>query len=239
MLSNLDEPVKVYVMLANGTLISSDMKTLLENCRSLSSQLSIEYVDPISRANAERIDGLMRKYAISDPQGLLIIRGVDSDTSKSDFTFVKVSDLFSRESAGRRGADGGFSYSFLGENALYTALVELIEGKLVFYFTQGHGEFSLESNEPRMPGMPPPRRAAGDLGVLKQKLTSRKSVEVKALKLDRSLKQIPDDASVVVVARPTQAFAPEEAKLLLDYVKRPEKRARARTRRARSARKRK
>jgi hypothetical protein len=161
---------------------------------------------------------MMEKYALSDPQGMLVIRGAEAEGVKSDHVFIKFRDLFSQESTGRRGP---LTYAFLGENALYNALVELIEGKLVLYFTQGHGEMTLESNEPRMPGMRP--RPGGDLSVLKQKLTERKSVEVKSLTVNRSLKKVPDDASVVVVARPTQAFLPEEMKVLRDYVKRSAK----------------
>ena len=217
LVSNLQEPVKVYVMLQSGTIIASDTKTLMENCRSQSANFTWEFLDPTARTNEERVDGFMRKYSFSDPEGLLIIRGVESDKSKADHTFVKVRDLFD-QSSGMRQA-GGFSYTFKGENALYTALVEMIEGKLVVYFTQGHGELSLEGNQPMMPpGMPP--RASGDLSALKQKLTERKSVRVEPLTVDRALTKIPDDASVVVVARPTQAFAPEESKVLLDYAKR-------------------
>jgi hypothetical protein len=217
LLSNLQEPVKVYVMLQSGTIIASDTKTLMENCRSQSANFTWEFLDPSARANEERVDGFMRKYSLSDPEGLLIIRGVESDKSKADHTFVKMRELFDQTSGARQA--GGFSYKFLGENALYMALVDLIEGKLVVYLTQGHGELSLEGNQPRMPpGMPP--RASGELSVLKQKLTERKSVRVEPLTVDRALTKVPDDASVVVVARPTQAFAPEEAKVLIDYAKR-------------------
>jgi hypothetical protein len=220
-LAELKEPVKVYVIMGRGTAIAVDTETLLENCRNLSNNFTWEFVSVTSPANLTRIRGFMEKYALSDPQGMLVIRGTEAEGAKSDHVFVKMRDLFSQDSSSMRG--GPVSYSFLGENALYNALVELLEGKLVVYFTQGHGEMTLEGNQPpAVPGMRPPR-GGGELSVLKNKLTERKSVQVKPLKVDRSLKSVPDDASVVVVARPREAFTPGEAKVLRDYVKRSAK----------------
>jgi hypothetical protein len=216
MLAELKEPVKIYVILPSSNLIAQDTRTLLENCRSLTSKLTWEFVDPRAAQNRTRILGFIERYGISDPTGLLLIRGDESEKTKSDHAFVKYRDLYSEDMGARRG--GAFSYSYTGENALFNALRGLIEGKLVIYFTQGHGELSF-GNEPKMPGMRPQRQAGG-LSTLKDKLSERKSVEVKSLTVDRSLKRVPDDASVVVIARPTQAFSPEEVKVLSDYVTR-------------------
>src|SRR5262249_22258196 len=43
---------------------------------------------------------------------------------------------------------------------------------------------------------------------LRDRLTRQKNLEVKELKLDASVKKVPDDASVVVVARPTRTMPP-------------------------------
>ena len=219
LLGDLKEPVKVYVMMPSGTIVTADSQTLLDNCRSLSSNFSWELIDPRFPANRTRIVGFMEKYAITDPMGMLIIRGVESEKSKSDHASVKFRDLYSQDPSG--GMRGPLTYSFLGENALYQALIELIEGKLVLYFTQGHGEMSLGSAQPAMPRMR--RGQGGDLSVLKGRLTERKNVEVKSLTVDRALKKVPDDANVVVVVRPTDPFSAAEAKVLRDYVKRPAK----------------
>jgi hypothetical protein len=216
LLADLKEPVKIYVLLPSNNLIAQDTRTLLDNCRSLSSNLTWEFVDPRSSQNRTRLVGFMEKYAISDPSGLLIIRGDESEKSKSDHAFIKFRDLFSEDMAGARG--GAFSYAYTGENALFNALRGMIEGKLVIYFSQGHGEFAFNSEPPAMARMRP--RQTGGLSALKDKLSERKSVEVKALNIDRSLKKIPDDAGVLVVARPTQPFNPDELKVLQDYVSR-------------------
>jgi hypothetical protein len=217
-LADLKEPVKVYLLMPRDHPITSDMQTLLDNCKSLNSRFTWELVSPRSIDNQSRIAGMMEKYNISDPVGVLVVVGEEGEKSKPDFTFIKQRDLFEQDFRGGRGAP--LSYSFLGENVLYNALSSLTEGKTVIYFTNGHGELTPEGGMP--PGMMPnmPRPKGGGLGKLRDRLTERKSVEVKTLNVDRSLKKVPDDASVVVVARPTQPFNPEEVKVLREYVQR-------------------
>jgi hypothetical protein len=217
-MANLQEPVKVYVLAPRGHPITADVQTLLENCRSLNSKVNWEIVDPRALENRNKIMALMEKYTFTDSTGLLVLVGSEDKTTKPDFAFVKFNDLFEEDRAAPGTARSGLSYSFLGENALYNALSSLTEGKMTIYFTSGHGELTPDSAMPRMPGMPMPE--SGGLSSLQRRLTDRKSVEVKTLPL-RNLKAIPDDASVVVVARPTQTFSDEEVAMLRTYLKRP------------------
>jgi hypothetical protein len=217
-LADLKEPVRVYVLLPRNSPQAEDSKTLLDNCRSLSANFSWELIDPRLRSTAERLGQLLTKYSVPDQPGWLIVRDPDSKKAKTDYTFVRNEQL---TSSAARGPGGNISYAFQGENALLNALVELLEGKMVVYFTQEHGEMSLDGPPP---GMPQGRRPqGGGLSVLKQRLTERKSVTVKPLVVDGTLKKVPDDASVVVVARPTSPFLPEEARVLEEYARRPRK----------------
>jgi hypothetical protein len=75
---------------------------------------------------------------------------------------------------------------------------------------------------------PAPR--AGALGTLRDRLTARKGVEVRSLTIDRNTKQVPDDAAVVIVARPTQPFEPEAVQVLRDYARRSGTQPAAKTR---------
>src|SRR5262245_32032100 len=52
------------------------------------------------------------------------------------------------------------------------------------------------------------RAQGGGLQTLRDRLTRQKNLEVKELKLDAAVKKVPDDASVVVVARPTRTMPP-------------------------------
>ncbi|MFM7148422.1 MAG: Gldg family protein, partial [Gemmataceae bacterium] len=218
-LADLRDPVKIYMMLPRNSPITMDMQTLLDNCKSLSNRFSYEVVSPRSLENRDRLMGLMEKYSISDPLGLLVLVGAEEENTKPDFTFVKASELYEEESPMGRAPRSAPSYGFKGENALYNALANLTEGKLIIYFTTGHEELTPEGPSGRMPpGMPRPK--TGGLSKLRERLTERKSVEVRTLPLDRSTKKIPDDAGLVVIARPTQAFLPEEVKVLREYLQR-------------------
>lgn len=217
LLASTREPIKVYALLPRNNPITIDTQTLLDNCRSLSPRLTWEQVNPQAAENMGRVRELMEKYSISDPLGLLIVVGTEGEKTRPAFTFVKYRDLFEQDTNPRRGG-GGLSYAFVGENALFNGVVSLIEGKMVIYFTTGHGELTLDDNADKMPPNRP--RQAGSLSRLKAKLTERKGVEVKALPLDRSTKKVPDDASVVVIARPTEEFGKTEVSVLRDYLAR-------------------
>lgn len=222
-LAGLKDPVKVYVLLPRNNPITMDTQTLLENCRSLNSKFSWELLSPQSPENLTRVEGLMSRYSISDPLGLLVVVGQETEKSKPDYQFIKFRDLFQQDEdpMGRR-RNAGLSYAYSGENAIYNALASLTEGKSVIYFTSGHGELTPDNAPPEM--MPAkPRARTGGLSRLRERLTERKSVEVKTLEFDRSLRAIPDDASVVVIARPTQPFDPGEVKILREYLQRQPK----------------
>lgn len=211
-LTELNEPVKVYLITMPGDPIGTDMETLLANCRSINPKFSWETVS----LRSPRVNSLMEKYSISSPQGALVVVGEEGEKAKPDFTLIKYTDLFERDpSMARRGAP--VSYSFLGENALFTALVSMTEGKTVIYFATGHDELAPD-DKMAIPGMPPQQR--GGLSQLRSRLTERKSVEVKTLALDRTATKVPDDASVVVIARPMKPYQPGELKVLREYLSR-------------------
>jgi hypothetical protein len=215
MLTDLRQPVKAYLIMPRGNLITQDMTTVLENCRGLTPKFTWELLDPTRRDNRDKVLTMMQTYNIGDPSGLLVVVESESDKGKPDFAFLKSSDLADEIRGGRTSA---VTYTFLGENALLKTLQWLTEGKMVIYFTQGHGEMKIEPGPPqRMPG----RRQEGDsLSTLRSRLTDRKGVEVKPLTLDASTKAIPDDASVVVIARPTRSFGKAEVDALRNYVRR-------------------
>jgi hypothetical protein len=214
-MADLREPVKVYVLMPRNHPITLDTQTLLENCRSLNSKFSWELVNPQAVENSTRIRGFMEKYNLSDPVGLLVVVGGEDS---SNYSFIKFRDLFD-EQAGGPGRRSGLTYTYKGEGLLLNAMLSLLKGQMVIYVTKGHGELELDQPMPKMMGAPRPRGTTS-LGTLRDRLTARKGVEVRPLAIDRSTKKVPDDATVVVVARPTTAFTPEEVRVLRDYVQR-------------------
>ena len=216
-LADLKEPVKVYTILPPSQL-NSDMQTFLDNCKSLTPKFTWESVSRAPEARAT-LSGMMEKYSISDPLGILILVGNESEGSQPAFTFIKAEDLVVRDPA----QDPRISFlqvykTFIGEGAMLNGLQSLLEGKMVIYLTQGHREWTADG--------PPPggqRRAAkdgGKLSTLKQRLTRRRGVEVKTVTLDAKTKEIPPDASVVVIAHPESEFGKEEVAVLRAYLRR-------------------
>jgi ABC-type uncharacterized transport system involved in gliding motility auxiliary subunit len=90
------------------------------------------------------------------------------------------------------------------ENDITTALVKLQRPEKKVYFTQGHGERSLDGFD------------QGDYSQIKQAL-ERDNFTTAPLNLITT-RAIPDDAALVVVAGPTNAFLPEEKEALKAYL---------------------
>jgi hypothetical protein len=221
-LTELKEPVKVYVLMSRGSPITQDTETLLETCRNLNNKVSMEVVPP-TQENRTKLLGFMEKYSISDPNGLLVVVGGEDS---GNYTFIKAQDLFEQNAGmGRRESQ---SYTYKGEAALFNALVSLSEGKMVIYVARGHGELALDEQMPPMAA--PKARGSAALGTLRQRLTSRKGVEVRSLSIDRALKKVPDDATLVLIARPTQRFDAEEVQVIRQYLQRSASKPAAKTR---------
>jgi len=99
---------------------------------------------------------------------------------------------------------------FKGEEAFTGALLELGSGTpLVVYFTEGHGEKQIQSDQP------------GAYTSIKT-LMERERYTIKTLKLYQTEK-IPDDCNVLVVAGPSKSFGPKEIEKIKKYLELPNK----------------
>src|SRR5262249_10086631 len=119
-LTELKQPVKVYVLGSTGDRVAFEMTALLDKCRAVDPQLSWEQ---LSRdRNGGAILELMQKYQLPDSEGVLIIYGTEPNTVHD---FIKGNDLFEQkfsEEPGRR-------FTFKGENALVNSLTFVASGK--------------------------------------------------------------------------------------------------------------
>jgi hypothetical protein len=202
LLADLKQPVKVYVMLPRNLEVTQDMVTLLENCRTYTNQLTWELVS--RDVNRDTIRDLLRRFAIPDTRGLLLVYGTGE---KEAFDFIKEDDLIRRTS--RPGET--IRYQLTGEGALLKSLRYLTEGKThpVVYFLQSEGELSLESAGRS--------RDADSVSDLRNRL-EQGNYTVKPLELGGKTRSVPADASVVVVARPTRTLDRDAQKALSDYM---------------------
>jgi ABC-type uncharacterized transport system len=226
MLADLQEPVKVYTFTFQPNKedfilnSSGDLKTLLDNCKSLTPKFTWEAVSG-SAESLTTLRGLMEKYSITDPDGILVLFGKESAGSLPAYTFIKAKDLLRPPIQVPGQPPASNQYRFIGEGALLNGIQSLFEGKMTIYLTQGHGEWTADSPPQGMPRAA--ARDAGKLAALKQKLTSRRGVEVKSLLLDGKTKEVPPDASVVVIAHPETEFGKKDLSILRDYLRRERK----------------
>jgi hypothetical protein len=188
LLASIDKPVKLYVLLPKGDQLYTEVQNLMNNCQAVNRLVEVEQVSP----DSPRARELMKKYEIPELVGLLVVYGSDP---REEHEFIGVEDLVSQDQGGAK------KYYFKGEDELVKKLTYLSQGKsrALVYFAQGDGELDMNDMSAQAPDR--------GMGVLKDRL-QKANYEVKELRLDDpTLRQIPADADVVVIARPTQPLS--------------------------------
>ncbi len=202
-LAELKEPVKVYVIGSTRDRVAFEMTALLDKCRAIASQLSWEQ---LSRdRNPGMVVELMQKYQLPDSEGVLIVYGTEPNTVHE---FIKSNDLFEQKFSG----EGGRDFVFKGENALLNALTFLSSGKTkaTVYFTQGSGELDFKESRAE--------RIDVGMGALIEDL-NRVNYQARELNVTPDTDKVPEDAEIVVVARPRQEMPAKFVTALRDYLK--------------------
>jgi hypothetical protein len=199
-LAKLDQPVKVYVILSSQDGIGNEVDTMFQNLREYTNRITVDTLSP--DINFKQVDALVGKYQLTDPRGLLIVYGTDPDTS---YEFIPRKDLYTDTST-----EETRRFAFKGEAAFTKALTYLSEGKTkpIVYFTQGHGELDFSDRVADRP----------DKGIgVAADLLAQASYETKPLPFESQEPKVPDDADIVVVARPRLEFSPAATAALRNF----------------------
>jgi hypothetical protein len=194
LLENLKQPVKVYIMLPNEGS-HRDVTTLLDNCRSVTDQISWQNVS--RDRDSGTLSKLQKDYQFRAAAGLLVVYGSGDNEV---WEFIKEADLANQSGQSK------------GEAALVKTIDYLASGKAKakIYFTQGQGELNVQQ-----------RGAMGaddTMSALWERL-GRGNYELKELKFSADVTRVPPDADVVVIARPTKQFSAQALTALDDYMK--------------------
>ena len=214
-LGSLDRPVQVYLIMPENYSESlgrnaptydnlyADCRGFLVQCEDYSKKFKATFLSP--GFDDARIAALMDRLKVAqgdrDQFGMLAVVGENEDAT----AFIRATELI--DMAGR-------SLVFQGENKLMTELMYLTDAraKEKVYFTQDHGELSMEAGAER------DKSASG----IVQFLRDRK-MNVEPLTFNEPGAKVPDDASVVVVAGLRRTLAPDDPMVvgLREYLRRP------------------
>jgi hypothetical protein len=202
-LAELKQPVKVYILASTNVRVAYEMETLVEKCRTVNPQLSYER---LSRdRNPFAVAELMQKYQLPDSEGVLIVYGPEGNAIHD---FIKSSDLFEQKFGGGPGSD----FVFKGENALLNSLTFLSsnKSKAVVYFTQGNGELDFKSRQVNEIDV--------GIGSTIDDL-NRVNYQAHELPVTPDTDKIPENADIIVVARPREEMPAKFVTALRDYLK--------------------
>jgi hypothetical protein len=220
-LKNLEQPVKIYVLTdTRGDDVYHEVDLLLENFRAVSNKVTTEEV--LRNKQPQRLAELAKRYNLADTRGLLVVSGSDA---KELYQFIRLEDMIERPRGMMDPTERDKPPKFKGEDVLIST-IQFLEGgkaKPVIYFTQGQGELDILGD---MQGL---RREDERATMLRDRLVNA-NYEVKGLRISPigkgkgddprlvTAKEVPDDAAVVIVARPRSTMPADVVDALREYL---------------------
>src|SRR5213080_3061279 len=195
-LDTLKGKMRITVFFAPTTPITSDVQNLLTEYQYAGKgKVDIEHIDP--ERNLSRAKELFDKYKVVTDESLLIL---DYDGRNKT---VKASEMAEFDQSGMAFGEGPRVAAFKGEQAITSAMIDLVEGKKkILGYVAGHKEPALtESTSP--------------ITVLKT-FIENENIKVQELNL-LDLDAIPPDVKAVMIIGPQYDFSDREMKLLGDF----------------------
>src|SRR6266699_3109308 len=195
-LKGIKGKMRITFFFSPSTPITADVQNLLTEYQYAGkAKIDIEHVDP--ERNFSRAKELFDKYKVVTDESLLVL-----DYEGSNKT-VKASEMADFDQSGMAFGEGPRVTAFKGEQAITSAMMDLVEGKKkILGYVTGHKEPSLsESSSP--------------ITVLKTFIENEniKFQELNLLDLDA----IPADVKAVMIVGPQYDFSDREMKLLRDF----------------------
>src|SRR5438309_1540918 len=195
-LNTLKGRMRITVFFAPTTPITADVQNLLTEYQYAGKgKIDIEHIDP--ERNLSRAKELFDKYKVVTDESLLVL---DYDGRNKT---VKASEMADFDQSGMAFGEGPRVAAFKGEQAITSAMIDLVEGKKkILGYVTGHKEPALtEGTSP--------------ITVLKTFIENEniKFQELNLLDLDA----IPPDVKTVMIIGPQYDFSGREMKLLRDF----------------------
>src|SRR5205809_4344678 len=195
-LDSLKDKMRITVFFSPNTPITSDVQNLLTEYQYAGkSKIDVEQIDP--ERNLSRAKELFDKYKVVTDESLLVL-----DYNGRNKT-VKASEMADVDQTGMEFGEGPRVAAFKGEQAITSAMIDLVEGKKkTLGYVTGHKE-------------PPLSEGTSPITVLKT-FIENENIKFQDLNL-LDLEAIPADVNAVMIVGPQYDFSDREMKLLRDF----------------------
>src|SRR6266516_2573842 len=187
--------MRITVFFSPSTPITADVQTLLTEYQyAAKGKIDIEYIDP--ERNLSRAKEIFDKYKVVSDESLLVI-----DYEGRNKT-VKASEMAEVDQSGMGFGEGPRVTAFKGEQAITSAMMDLVEGKKnALGYVLGHKE--------------PPLSEGSRITVLKT-FIENENIKFQELNLF-DVDAIPKDLKAIMIIGPQYDFSDREMKLLRDF----------------------
>src|SRR6266513_782477 len=207
-LDTIKGKVRVTVFFSPSTPITADVSSLLTEYQyAAKAKIYIDNIDP--QRNLSRAKELFDKYKVVSDESLLVI-----DYERRNKT-VKASEMAEIDQSGTAFGEGQRVTAFKGEQAITSAMIDLVEGKknTIGYVT-GHKEPSIA--EPSPLAMLDQQQQAGSPISLLKTFIEHENIKFQELNLFNE-PQIPAEIKTVMIIGPQYDLTDRERNLLHDF----------------------
>jgi hypothetical protein len=194
-LNTIKGKVRITVFFSPNTPITVDVQNLLTEFQyAAKGKIDIENIDP--ERNLSRAKEVVDKYKVVSDESLLVI-----DYAGRNKT-VKASEMADVDQSGMAFGEGPHVTAFKGEQAITSAIMDLVEGKKnTLGYVLGHKEPPLAANTP--------------ISVLKT-FIENENIKFQELNLF-DVGAIPPELKAIVIDGPQYDFSDREMKLVRDF----------------------
>lgn len=194
-LDTLRSKMRITVFFPPATPITPDVENLLTEYQYAGNgKVDVEHIDP--ERNLSRAKEVFDKYKVVTDEPLLIL-----DYEGRNKT-VKASEMAEIDQSGTALGEGPRVAAFKGEQAITSAMIDLVEGKKkIVGYVLGHKE--------------PPLTENSAISILKT-FIENENVQLKELNL-LDLDTIPEDVKTVMIVGPQYDFSDREMKVLRKF----------------------
>src|SRR5437868_7758507 len=208
MLDSLKGKLRITVFFSPNTPITNDVQSLLTEYQYVAKgKIDVEHIDP--ERSFSRAKELFDKYKVVTDESMLVL-----DYEGRNKT-VKASEMAEVDQSGMALGEGPRVTAFKGEQAITSAMIDLVEGKksTIGYVT-GHKEPSITEASP-LAMINQQQQAGSPISVLKT-FIENENIKFQELNLFNE-PQIPAEIKTVMIVGPQYDLSDREVKLLHDF----------------------